>query len=42
MQLALGRAGIKAIEYRALPMSSKKHERNKAKHNIENSNQLGN
>jgi hypothetical protein len=42
MQLGLGGAGINAIGRRAWPRSSKKHERNKAKHNIENSNQLGN
>jgi hypothetical protein len=41
MQLALDGTGLNAIDYRALPRSSKNHERNKAKHNIGARNQLG-
>ena len=36
MQLALDRAGINAIDYRALPRSSKNLERNKAKEALVN------
>jgi hypothetical protein len=41
MQRALDGTGLNAIDYRALPRSSKNHERNKAKHNIGARNQLG-